>query len=72
MLIAKMACLSVKDIEAAFNIYVSVRDWETLTELIKIPKVMVPMAYARLTELTVHEIKVMFVFHSLVIAIHSI
>ena len=70
--IVKMACLTVKDIEAALNLHVSVRDWETLTESIQIPEVMVLMAYARLTELTLQEIEVRFIFHFLVMASHSI
>ena len=53
-----MACSTVKDIEAALNTCVTVRDWEMLTESIQIPEVMVPMAFARLTELTVQEIEV--------------
>ena len=53
-----MACLTVKDIEAALNTCVTVREWEMLTESIQIPEVMVPMAFARLTELTVQEIEV--------------
>lgn len=40
-----MACLTIKDIEAALNACVSVRDWEALTESIQIPEVMVLMAY---------------------------
>ena len=53
-----MACLTVKDIEAALNTCVTVREWEMLTESIQIPEVMVPIAFARLTELTVQEIEV--------------
>ena len=53
-----MVCLTVKDIEAALNTCVTVRDWEMLTESIQIPEVMVPMAFARLTELTAQEIEV--------------
>ena len=71
-LIVKMACSTVMDIEAALNLYVSVRDWETLTESIQIPEVILPMAYARLTELTLEEIEVSFIFHWLVSAFHSI
>lgn len=67
-----MACLTVKDIEAALNACVTVRDWEMLTESIQIPEVMVPMAYARLTELTLQEIEVSFLFHLPVIAFHTI
>ena len=71
-LIVKMACLTVKDIEAALNLYLSVRDWETLTESIQIPKMALPMAYARLTELTLQENEVSFIFHSLVIVFYSL
>ena len=39
-----MAFTSVDDFQAALNACVSVRDWETLTESIQIPEVMVPMA----------------------------
>ena len=67
-----MAFTSVDDFQAALNACVSVRDWETLTKSIQIPEVMVPMAYARLTELTLEEIEVRFMFHWLVSAFHSI
>ena len=53
-----MAYLTVKDIKAALNTSVTVPDWEKLTESIQIPEVMVPMAFARLTELTVQDIEV--------------
>ena len=33
-LIMKMACLTIKDIEAALNVCISVYDWETLTSAI--------------------------------------
>ena len=56
-----MAFTSVDDFQTALNACVSVRDWETLTESIQIPEVMVPMAYARLTELTLEEIEVSFI-----------
>ena len=61
LLIMKMAFTSVDDFQTALNACVSVRDWETLTESIQIPEVMVPMAYARLTELTLEEIEVSFI-----------
>ena len=51
----------VIDLQAALSACLSVRDWETLTESIQIPEVMVPMAYARLTELTLEEIEVSFI-----------
>ena len=56
-----MAFTSVDDFQTALNACVSVRDWETLTESIQIPEVMVPMAYARLAELTLEEIEVSFI-----------
>ena len=59
--IVKMAFTGVDDFQAALNACVSVRDWETLTESIQIPEVMVPMAYARLTELTLEEMEVSFI-----------
>ena len=53
LLIVKMAFVTdVREFQALLDACVSVRDWETLTESIQIPEVMVPMAYARLTELT--------------------
>ena len=42
-----MAFTSVDDFQTALNACVSVRDWETLTESIQIPEVIVPMAYMR-------------------------
>ena len=63
-----MAFTSVDDCQTALNAGVSVRDWEMLTESIQIPEVMVPMAYARLTELTLEE----FYNHWFVSALHSI
>ena len=54
-----MAFLTNADaFQDALNSCLSVRDWEMLTESIQIPEVMVPMAFARLTELTVQEIEV--------------
>ena len=67
-----MAFTSVDDFQTALNACISVRDWETLTESIQIPEVILPMPYARLTELTIQEIEVSFIFHWLVIAFHSI
>ena len=61
LLIVKMAYTSVDDFQTALNACVSVRDWETLMESIQIPEVVVPMAYARLTELTLEEIEVSFI-----------
>ena len=65
LLIVKMTFTSVDDFQTALNACVSVRDWETLTESIQIPEVMVPMAYARLTELTLEEIEVSFIVFGL-------
>ena len=62
----------VREFQALLDACVSVRDWETLTESIKISEVMVPMASARLTDLTLEEIEVRFIFHWLVSAFHSI
>lgn len=42
----------------ALNSCLSVRDWEILTGAIRIPENFVPMAYARLAQLTVQEFKV--------------
>ena len=62
----------VREFQALLDAFVSVRDWETLTESIKISEMMVPMAYARLTNLTLEEIEVRFIVHWLVSAFHSI
>ena len=72
LLVVKMAFTSVDDFQTASNDCVSVRDWETLTESIQIPEAILPRAYARLTELTLEEIEVRFMFHWLVSAFHSI
>ena len=61
-----------REFHALLDACVSVRDWETLTESIQISEVMVPMAYARLTDLTLEEIDIRFIFHWLVSAFHSI
>ena len=45
--IVKMACLTVKDIEGALNVCVTVRDWGTLTKSIQIPQVMALASLAR-------------------------
>ena len=62
----------VRKFQALWDVCASVRDWETLTESIQIPEVIVPMPYARLTDLTIEEIEVRFIFHWLVSAFHSI
>ena len=53
-----MAFSSVDDFQTALDACLSVRDWETLTESIQIPEAILPMAYARLTELTLQELQV--------------
>ena len=53
-----MAFSSVDDFQTALDACLSVRDWETLTESIQIPEAILPMAYARLTELTLEELQV--------------
>ena len=51
----------VCEFQALLDACLSVRDWETLTESIQIPEAILPMAYARLTELTLEEIEVSFI-----------
>ena len=66
---------NINDFQTALNACVSglsVHDWEMLTELIQIPEVMVPMAYAMLTELTIQEVEVSLIFYWLVIVFQSI
>ena len=63
---------NVCEFQALLDACLSVRDWETLTESIQIPEAILPRAYARLTELTLEEIEVRFMFHWLVSAFHSI
>ena len=48
----------VIDLHAAFSACLSVRDWEMLTEAVQIPENFVPLALARLTELTLQELQV--------------
>ena len=52
---------NVIDLQAALSACLTVRDWETLTESIQIPENFVPLALARLTELTLEEIEVSFI-----------
>ena len=52
----------VRKFQALLGACVSVRDWETLTESIQIPEAILPIAYARLTESTLEEIEVSFIF----------
>ena len=54
----KMAFTSVDEIQTALKACVSVQDWEMLINSTQIPEVLVPMAYARLSELTVQELEV--------------
>ena len=44
----------VIDLQAALSGCLTVRDWEMLTEAVQIPENFVPLAFARLTELTFH------------------
>ena len=46
------------DLQAALNACLTVRDWEMLTEAVEIPENFMPLAFARLTELTVQELEV--------------
>lgn len=50
--------INADDFQDALNSCLSVRDWEILTGAIQIPENFVPMAYARLAELTVQEFEV--------------
>ena len=59
---------NVVDLQAALSACLTVRDWEMLTEAVQIPENFITLAYARLTELTLQEIEVSFIFHWLVIA----
>ena len=55
----KMAFLTnFVDLQAALNACLTVRDWEMLTEAVEIPENFVPLAFARLTEVTVQELEV--------------
>ena len=49
---------NVIDLQAALSACLSVRDWEMLTEAVQIPENFVPLALARLTELTLQELQV--------------
>jgi len=49
---------NVVDLQAALSACLSVRDWEMLTEAVEIPENFMPLAFARLTELTVQELEV--------------
>ena len=63
---------NVADLQAALSACSTVRDWEMLTEAVEIPENFMPLAFARLTELTVQELEVscnilldLFFFNSL-------
>ena len=49
---------NVVDLQAALNACSTVRDWEMLTEAVQIPENFLPLAYPRLTELTLQELEV--------------
>ena len=49
---------TVFDLQAALSACLTVRDWEMLTEAVEIPENFMPLAYARLTELTVQELEI--------------
>ena len=49
---------NVIDLQAALSACLTVCDWEMLTETVDIPENFMPLAFARLTELTVQELKV--------------
>jgi len=49
---------NVVDPQAALSACLTVRDWEMMTEAVKIPENFLPLAFARLTELTVQEFEV--------------
>ena len=44
----------VREFQALLDACLTVRDWEMLTEAVQIPENFVPLAFARLTELTFH------------------
>ena len=46
------------DLQAALSACLTVHDWEMLTEAVEIPENFMPLAFARLTELTVQELEV--------------
>ena len=49
---------NIVDLQAALNACLTVHDWEMLTEAVEIPENFMPLAFARLTELTVQEFEV--------------
>ena len=55
-IIVKMAFFTnVVDLQAALSARLTVRDWEMLSEAVGIPENLMPLAFARLTELAVQE-----------------
>ena len=48
----------VCEFQALLDACLTVRDWEMLTEAVQIPENFVPLALARLTELTLQELQV--------------
>ena len=58
-IIVKMAFFTnVVDLQAALSACLTVRDWKMLTEAVEIPENFMPLAFTRLTELTVQELEV--------------
>ena len=58
-IVVKMAFFTnVIDLQVALSACLTVRDWEMLTEAVEIPENFMPLAFARLTELTVQELEV--------------
>ena len=49
---------NVIDLLAALGACLTVRDWEMLTDAVEIPDNFMPLAFARLIELTVQELEV--------------
>ena len=49
---------NVVDLQAALSACLTIRDWEMLTEAVEIPENFMPLAFERLTELTVQELEV--------------
>ena len=63
---------NVDELQALLGACSSIQELELLIQSILLPEEWIPMAYARLTELSVQEIEVSFIFHFLVIAFHFI
>ena len=60
----KMAFTSVNDFQAALNVCSTFQDWEILIDSAQIPEVLIPMAHARLADLTLQEIELSFIFNA--------